>query len=380
MSTASSAPTFWVRVGLNDGDGVRCMNIIRDRYTGYLVNEFEEQGYCSLTLLVAPPCDISSCSYENGDVSRSLDFKAGQSIIVQLRPAQYALDMAIVGAAKETYSSLAPCIHQLDLALPGQVCVYEMERLPGTPLSRVLPRSLLVDSALQKNQERLIESFARLMVQSWQFSTETSNTARNARADSPMEEVPNMLSRCKGKVGSSIIQRLEKLARELPDEQLKERAKSTLTRIKTLHDYPVILSHGDLIPSNILVDEDTWEITGLVDWAEAEYLPFGTCLYGLEHFLGYLTPHTENLTLPSRQPPAFVNYEHADQLRELFWSRLFNLVPDLKTRIEDVRTMRDLGVFLWYGYAWDDGAIDRVVNETDDVVELACLRAFLVVK
>jgi hypothetical protein len=38
--------------------------------------------------------------------------------------------------------------------------------------------------------------------------------------------------------------------------------------------------------------------------------------------------------------------------------------------------MRDIGVLLWYGYAWDGGAIDRVVNEMDDSVEVVCLRAF----
>lgn len=72
-------------------------------------------------------------------------------------------------------------------------------------------------------------------------------------------------------------------------------------------------------------------------------------------------------------------HENAAQLRELFWTRLSDLVPDLEPRKEDVRTMRDMGVLLWYGYAWDDGAIDRVVNDADDVVEMTCLRAFLAV-
>jgi hypothetical protein len=53
------------------------------------------------------------------------------------------------------------------------------------------------------------------------------------------------------------------------------------------------------------------------------------------------------------------------------------LVPEVETRLEDVRVTRDMGVLLWYGYAWDDGAIDRVVNEADDAVEVVCLRSFL---
>lgn len=143
------------------------------------------------------------------------------------------------------------------------------------------------------------------------------------------------------------------------------------------------MNHGDLIPSNILIDEDTWEITGLVDWAEAEYLPFGTCLYGFEHFLGFLTEFSlapssndETSSIPGIAP-TFTYFDDETRLRDLFWKCLFEAVPDIQTRQEDVTMMRDLGVLLWYGYAWDDGAIDRVVNEESDAVEVVCLRAFL---
>ncbi|KAF1914606.1 hypothetical protein BDU57DRAFT_519691 [Ampelomyces quisqualis] len=379
MSTASSTPDFWIRIGLKECDRLRCMSIVQRRYFGCKVQEFKEQGYCSLTLLVTAPDAIESSSHEDGNVSRKIDWGTSRSLIVQLRPAQHALDIGIARAAREAYSSLAPSTHQLNLTLPGQLCMYEMERMPGTSLSRLLPRSLSTDSILQKKEERLIESLARFMAQSWQSVAERPNSARTARADSPMEDLSATLSRCTGSVGLSVVQRLEKLGRELPDELLKEKAKATLACIKALTNYPVVLNHGDMIPSNILVDEDTWEVTGLVDWAEAEYLPFGTCLYGLEHFLGYLKPLTEDLALACKESPSFVYYAHATRLRERFWTRLLDLVPELKTRQEDLKTVRDLGVLLWYGYAWDDGAINRVVNETEDAVEVACLRAFLAV-
>ena len=32
----------------------------------------------------------------------------------------------------------------------------------------------------------------------------------------------------------------------------------------------------------------TGQITGIIDWAEAEVLPFGLALYGLENLLGYM--------------------------------------------------------------------------------------------
>jgi hypothetical protein len=198
-----------------------------------------------------------------------------------------------------------------------------------------------------------------------------------------MENSSKMLSQCTGRVGSSIIQRLEKLALDLPDAWLRQKARNVSAYVATVDDFPVVLNHGDLIPSNILVDENTWEMTGLVDWAEAEYLPFGTCLYGLELLLGYITPTSKppfrpgNHSLVEDTRPSFTYYENASWLRELFWTSVHDSVPDLEGRQEEMLTMRDIGVLLWYGYAWDDGEINRVINETDDPEELACLRAFL---
>ena len=188
-----------------------------------------------------------------------------------------------------------------------------------------------------------------------------------------MDESSSVLSQCRGKVGSTIISRLERLAAELPDTHLRQRASQVLGAVQRISDYSVTINHGDLIPSNILVDKNTWKITGLVDWAEAEYLPFGTCLYGLEHLLGYITPPASGIAL------IWTYFDGAAQLRELFWTRLIDAVPELGARMEDVRVMRDLGVLLWYGIAWDEGAIDRIVNEVDDVEEVTELRAFLTV-
>jgi hypothetical protein len=36
-----------------------------------------------------------------------------------------------------------------------------------------------------------------------------------------------------------------------------------------------------------------------------------------------------------------------------------------------------VGVLLWYGFAWDEGRVERVVSEGRDGVEVACLRAFM---
>jgi hypothetical protein len=307
---------------------------------------------------------------ENYDLVQSQGWFA---FIVQLRPEMHALNLDIVRAASMTYPMLAPTIKCLDLVSPDGLYAYEMQKLNGTPLSRLQRHGSLLGTGSGKRLEGLITSFARLMAQCWHSLHKAHSLSRKAREDSPMEETLSMISQCRGKVGSTIIPRLEKLASDLPDAHLRKKATEAFHAVKRIKDYPVVLNHGDLIPSNILVDPNTWKITGLVDWAEAEYLPFGTCLYGLEHLLGCLTPATPGMS------PQWNYFDGEAQLRELFWARLIDAVPELRARLEHVRVMRDIGVLLWNGIAWDDGAINRVVNEVDDVEEMTKLRAFLVV-
>lgn len=49
-----------------------------------------------------------------------------------------------------------------------------------------------------------------------------------------------------------------------------------------------MLTHGDLSRTNMLMDEDTYEITGLVDWSLAAMLPFGMELDSLFLTTGYM--------------------------------------------------------------------------------------------
>ncbi|XP_014558912.1 hypothetical protein COCVIDRAFT_24707 [Bipolaris victoriae FI3] len=369
-----SAQGFWGRFNLRDDDGRSCMRVVQNVYVGYEVKELEQQGYCSCTLVVAPLSNKKRNAVVDKDLAEEFEERRTISeLIVQLRPAPHALDLDIMHVATKTYPSLAPTVALLDVRLPGGLKAYEMDRISGTSLSRLMPRARTLASKEQAQLETLVLSFAKFIAQGWQCASkaQTLPTPRTMRADSPMEDTPDILSQCRGKVGSSIIYRLGKLAAELPDAYLRERAGSTLSAIQKITDYPIILNHGDLIPSNILIDEDRWGMTGLVDWAEAEFLPFGTCLYGLEHLLGYYERDS------SSAKSAWVYFEGAARLREAFWEHLFAAAPGLKAREDEVRTMRDIGVLLWHGIAWDDGAIDRVVSEICDQEELVKLRAFL---
>ncbi|KAJ4376614.1 hypothetical protein N0V86_006728 [Didymella sp. IMI 355093] len=355
--------SFWKRMGLQESDRAICIDAVKRRYGRHYVEEFKYQGYCSFTLLVSWPEEQTRVGIET-----TKDAGAPASVIVQLRPAQHALDHDVAREASRTHPSLVPEVRALDICMPGKLCAYELSRLPGTPLSRLLQHELTSGIELRAKQETLVKSFARIIAQGWPSVASKKRRDSVLRPDSPSMEEQGILSLCTGKVGSCIAQKLQKLARELPDQWLRERADATLEKLRLLDDYPVVLNHGDLIPSNILVKEETWEITGLVDWAEAERLPFGSCLYGLEHILGFLRESSK---------PTFVYYDHAAQLRQLFWTTLIRVVPGITERQDEVQVMRDVGALLWHGFAWDEGAIDRVINEVNDGEELAKLRAFL---
>ncbi|KAL1852493.1 hypothetical protein VTK73DRAFT_9188 [Phialemonium thermophilum] len=76
--------------------------------------------------------------------------------------------------------------------------------------------------------------------------------------------------------------------------------------------YPQVLSHGDLSRTNILVDEDSYEITGIVDWSRAEILPFGMdldCLYLTTGYLDFEGWH---------------DYACRSQLHEAFWTEFWS--------------------------------------------------------
>ncbi|KAJ8106875.1 hypothetical protein OPT61_g9250 [Boeremia exigua] len=372
LQTAMASPekNIWGHVGLQNSDKTRCLEAVRKRYAGYQVEEFEHQGHCSFTILLTPQRDDikSHCSV----LSEQYEARSGveTQLLIQIRPLRYALDLDMALAARRIHSHLASMVRVVDIDMQESLQAYEMNKLEGTPFSRLSLNGSLPTVDVQRKQETLITSLATILAQSWPVDDSRKRRDSFLRPDSPPNSQHPLLSRCTGKVGSQLTQKLNKLAEELPDHWLRARAKLTLEKLHEIDDYPVVLNHGDLIPSNILVNEETWEITGLVDWAEAEWLPFGTCLYSLEYLLG-------SLQMVPHEKLAFVYYDNALLLRERFCTTLLVEAPELGFRANQLQVMRDTGVLLWHGYAWDEGAIDRVVNEADDGEELAKLRAFL---
>ncbi|KXL42334.1 MAG: hypothetical protein FE78DRAFT_34574 [Acidomyces sp. 'richmondensis'] len=328
-------------------DIATCLAFATKRYPHHRFQPLDRQGACSYTFLAEP-----STPTEDGEV-----------MILQFRLPRHALPLALAHAAHRVYTPLAPCTTGLGWVGPLQGLA--MERLPGDRWGDLQPRGRdlgVWDGTVMERFRRLMEGFAGVFERNWRATV----TALRAEKD---EEALSM----GGKVGASILMRLARLGRELPSRALRVRAKEVEGAVggAGLDGLPVVLTHGDLLPANILVNGRTWEVTGLVDWAEAEWLPFGIGLYGLEHLLGSLEGEGRRRR--------FVYYDRAEELRGIFWERLVALVGELNAEgmRKKVLLARDVGILLWRGFAWDDGAIDRVVNWEDDAEEIAYLEAFL---
>lgn len=135
-------------------------------------------------------------------------------------------------------------------------------------------------------------------------------------------------------------------------------------------EYPQVLTHGDLSRTNILVDEDTYEITGIVDWSLAAILPFGMDLDCLFLTTGYMDLE------------GWHDYACRSRLHEAFWSEFWSAsgVED-NVRRHQIREMAEraarMGAVLRYAFQRNaDGSPSEALASEEDLA-LRYLRAWL---
>lgn len=140
------------------------------------------------------------------------------------------------------------------------------------------------------------------------------------------------------------------MIRRLPDE-LPSRFAPFVAQVQRIlpmlrsRKHPVVFTHADLNETNILVNPISGEITGVVDWAEAGFLPFGFALYALDTTLGGM----------GRKGWKYFN--NAEYLRDEFWRAFEGLVGGLPEDVmESIRMARVFGLLVRYGTSFDEGS------------------------
>ncbi|KAI0202945.1 hypothetical protein F4808DRAFT_62458 [Astrocystis sublimbata] len=319
----ASIVAFFDRCNLPVSAKDDCDAFVAARYAGS-IRPSPFQGYCSYTVFV------------------------GDETAVQFRPLNYKLDIEMARTASDVFKHLAPETEYLGQVEGAGLLAFSMRKLPG--ISLLDYRSL---SSKRAPREHMVRDFAHLQALAWQ---------KARRAEELLDE--------KRIVGSSLTTRLELMSASLP-LRFRRIAASILDDLSEIEALPWVFTHGDFLPANIMVDSDSGRLSGLVDWAEAEWLPFGVGMYGLEELLG--EDNVDGL---------FVCYPEARFLRRMFWAQLMSLIPELA---RDPRTLsltmkaQKLGILLWHGIAFDDGNLNRVVEEgnENDAREIQRLAMFL---
>lgn len=309
---------------------------------------------CNLPITVKDDCDAFAKSYYSGAI-RAAPFQGycsytlfvGEETAVQFRPSAHKLDIDITNAASDIFKSLAPETEYLGQLAGTDLHAFSMRKLPGISLADYRKMSCKTSA-----REELVRNFAQVQVLA----------LRNGRRAESLDDERRT-------VGSSLESRLESIASASLPIRFRRIARSILADISKIEALPWVFTHGDFLAANILVNESSGQLTGLLDWAEAEWLPFGVGMYGLEELLG-----------EDDEDGRFVYYPEAKRLRGIFWNHLIMLIPELARNsrtIALVKKAQILGVLLWHGIAFDDGKLNRVVEEGKDDREIQRLSVFL---
>lgn len=101
-----------------------------------------------------------------------------------------------------------------------------------------------------------------------------------------------------------------------------------------------VLLHKDFGVCNIMVDEVSNHLVGIIDWAEAEIGPFGLNLYTLQWLMGQFHLHN-----------GWGRYKDYDSLQKNFWYTLCEKVGDLNGEtIRVIKSAMVVGLLLSHSF------------------------------
>jgi Phosphotransferase enzyme family len=144
---------------------------------------------------------------------------------------------------------------------------------------------------------------------------------------------------------------------------------STLSRLEIvlpqLFDsiYPQVLTHGDLSKTNILVNSETYEITGIVDWSLATVQPFGMELDSLFLMTGCMDLR------------GWHDYDCRPRLWEVFWAEFWDATGIDDGGRERIRAQAEaaaqIGALLHYAFSRNaDGSPSEVPTESETMLSM----------
>lgn len=115
-------------------------------------------------------------------------------------------------------------------------------------------------------------------------------------------------------------------------ERFQPVIRATLASLPEILSLPMVFLHKDFGDCNIIVDETSCHLVGVIDWAEAEIAPFGTNLHSIQGLMSKL--HLKH---------GWIRHEDYDDLARSFWTtfsdEIGGLDEDTASAIEAARIL-----------------------------------------
>lgn len=267
--------------------------------------------------------------------------------VVQFRLKSLELSMDISDLARRVFGQYAP-----EVTFKGQLgpdgdesqgkeplLIYVMSRIRG-----ITHLDFLLSHDIPKNSSEYFELRKNLITDVAKYVSRSSRIGFTA--DLCMFRFFAICWKSPQQVDTAFRNRLEeRLRRELnlllsiPD-RFHPTIHSLVESLPAILSLPMVLLHKDFGSCNILVDENSFHLIGVVDWAEAEIGPFGMNLHSLATFSTEL--HLKN---------GVTKYEDHESLQDLFWDTFRRDVGGLSDdTVETIKAARVLGQLLSRGF------------------------------
>ncbi|KAJ6115947.1 hypothetical protein N7523_006364 [Penicillium sp. IBT 18751x] len=263
-----------------------------------------------------------------GECSYTVYAGVDAEYVVQFRLKTLELNMKTSSLAREIYGNYAPevsCRGSIgeDTEDKDLLYVYVMSRVQGISyLEFILKHSGEVresspDFSLWRRH--LMVDFAKFFALSWKTPQVVDPTYRD-----------NLFKK--------YVHELDLLRCHLPLRFLSHITRS-IESMQAIKQLPMVLVHWDFGVANIMVNEQTCNLIGVVDWAEAEIAPFGINLSSLQWFISKI--HFKN---------GWSRFDDYVALEDIFWTTFRNEVGLDDETIQAIQAARIAGLLLSRGY------------------------------
>ncbi|KAI3390254.1 hypothetical protein diail_10855 [Diaporthe ilicicola] len=276
----------------------------------------------------------------------------GKDLVISFREPEAHLDKSMEEMAQAIHGDLVPATSRygvIDGADPP-LTIYTMPYLKGTSCLNALDCQVEMDEASVARHVCFVRHLARYFARCWLKPQQVTAEARAEAMDGVQRRLVLLSSSCI--LGASTVSELE---RSLP--------------ILFAQEYPQVLTHGDLSKTNILVHEDSYEITGVVDWSLAALLPFGLELDCLFLTTGYM------------DRGGWHDYACCPQLREAFWSEFWSASGIGDSMRRNVRNIAEqaarIGAILRYAFRRNANGSPSEALVSEEASAWSYLRAWL---